>query len=70
MMKLLFALLIMAGLASCSNDSTTTTTSDSSTTTTNPTGVENVNGNVPDTTNSIQLSTSGDTTKTKDSTRR
>ena len=60
-MKKITFCLAAAFLFACGND-TSTTTDDTTTTPTTP--VENVNGNVPDTTNSI---TPGVTNKTPDS---
>jgi hypothetical protein len=56
MKKLFFTTLILSAvLISCNNDSETETTDGQ----TPLTGVENVNGNIPETTNAIRL---GDTT--------
>jgi hypothetical protein len=54
MKKNLFFLLAIVFLASCGNSSTTTTESDS-TTNTGAAAVENVDGNIPDSTNSVPL---------------
>jgi hypothetical protein len=56
-MKKLFLFIIAIGfLLACNNSSNTTTSADSSTT--NSTNVENVNGNVPDTTSGMTLNQS------------
>jgi hypothetical protein len=52
MKKILFGLLVFT-LAACNNNSESTTITD--TTVSNTTGVENVNGNIPDTTNTITI---------------
>ncbi|WP_148661104.1 hypothetical protein [Flavisolibacter tropicus] len=52
MTKYLIGVLMTGILLSCKNKNTTTTTTESSP---NLTNVENVNGNIPDTTNSISL---------------
>ncbi len=60
MKKTFFALLVLV-FVSCNNDSKSSTSED--TTVTNISGVENVNGNIPDTTNTISIdgsSQSGD----------
>lgn len=70
MMKTLFFLLIIFNLLpACNNSSNTTTTSIDSTTAPNTTNIENVNGNVPDTTSGMTLNQPlpVDSSKVKDS---
>ncbi len=55
MKKTFFALLVLV-FVSCNNDSKSSTSED--TTVTNISGVENVNGNIPDTTNTISIDAS------------
>jgi hypothetical protein len=55
MRKLFFALTIFAFTA-CNNDSNSS--SDEDTTVTNVSGIDNVNGNMPDTTNTISIDAS------------
>lgn len=57
MKKVIASLLTVCFFAACGNDNTTKSESDTTTTTTGPgtPAVENVNGNVPDTTNSVTL---------------
>jgi len=55
MKKTFFALLVLF-FVSCNNDSKSSTSED--TTVTNISGVENVNGNIPDTTNTISIDAS------------
>ena len=62
MKKILFAAFVLV-LASCNNDSEGS--SDTDTTVTNVSGVENVNGNIPDTTNTISIEGSSEPTNTK-----
>jgi ABC-type oligopeptide transport system substrate-binding subunit len=53
-MKKLFSLIVLTGLlAACNNSSSTSKAKD--TTMSNPTNVQNVNGNVPDTTSGTNL---------------
>jgi hypothetical protein len=52
MKKIFFGLIVFA-LAACNNDSENESATD--TTTNNNTSVENVNGNLPDTTNTIRI---------------
>ncbi|MDQ3682552.1 MAG: membrane lipoprotein lipid attachment site-containing protein [Bacteroidota bacterium] len=52
MKKILFGLIVFV-LAACNNNSESTTITD--TTVSNTSGVENVNGNLPDTTNTITI---------------
>lgn len=74
MMKTLFLLLIIFNLLpACNNSSNTTTTSvDSTTAAPNTTNVENVDGNVPDTTSGMTLNQSlpVDSSGVKDSPRK
>jgi hypothetical protein len=67
MKKVVFMSLITSVIFSCSsNDKKTTTDSKNN----NEVGVPNVNGNIPDTTNAINLSThKKDSSATKDSAR-
>jgi hypothetical protein len=60
---------IIVLLAACNNSSTTTTTDDA---TPNQTGVQNVNGNMPDTSNSININATEhqDSSRVKDSVKR
>lgn len=67
MKKILFGFLVLA-LAACNNSSESTTTTD--TTVNNTSGVENVNGNLPDTTNTITIDGGTTDTTTRDSTRK
>lgn len=65
MKKIIFIIALSAGIFSCSSNDKKTTedTKDK-----NEVGVQNVNGNIPDTTNAINLSThKTDTTQSKDS---
>ena len=55
MKKIFFALTLIAFVA-CNNDSDSSSTED--TAVTNMSGVENVNGNIPDTTNAITIDAS------------
>ena len=69
-MKCFTLLALIAGLfAACNNSSKTSTSGDSSTST--PTNVENVNGNVPDTTSGMTLNKPlpVDSSRLKDSTK-
>ena len=52
-MKKVFSILALCAFAACGNDSTTSDTETKSAPVTP--GIENVNGNVPDTTSAIQL---------------
>lgn len=54
MKKISIALLVFV-LAACGNNNKTENKSATDTTTNNTTGVENVNGNLPDTTNTITI---------------
>ncbi len=54
MKKIFFIILLPAVIFSCSSNDKKTT---EDTKTTNEAGVQNVNGNIPDTTNAINLST-------------
>jgi hypothetical protein len=67
-MKKITVCLLTGFFFSCSNGDTTTTTTES----TSPSvPIENVNGNIPDTTNSVSLDkTATDSTEVKDSTRK
>jgi hypothetical protein len=59
-MKKLLLILFIAGIFSCASDKKDDTTNKSE----NQPGIENVNGNIPDTTNSINLDNNkGDTSK-------
>jgi hypothetical protein len=62
MKKIFFALFVLA-VASCNNDSDSANNTD--TTVTNVSGVENVNGNIPDTTNTISIEGSSEPSNTK-----
>lgn len=55
MKKLLFGLIVLS-FAACNSDSNSSTTED--TTITNVSGIDNVNGNIPDTTNTISIDAS------------
>jgi hypothetical protein len=67
-MKKIFFGLIVFVVASCNNDSENDTSAD--TTVNNTSGVENVNGNLPDTTNTIMIDGgTPDTTTLLDTTR-
>ena len=70
-MKKLLSFLALAMFLSCSDDKTTTTTTEEGAATTAP--IENVNGNIPDTTNSVSpssLTEIPDSTHLKDSTKK
>ncbi len=54
-MKKLFVVLIVFALASCDNNKATENKTSTDTTVINSSAVENVNGNLPDTTNSIKI---------------
>ena len=58
MKKILFVFSIVA-LVSCNSDGNNSATDDS--TSVNKSGVQNANGNLPDTTNSINVGTDSDT---------
>jgi hypothetical protein len=70
-MKKLFTLMVISSLVLACNSNSSSTPSGDSTTGTNATGVENVNGNVPDTTSGMQLNKSLpiDSSRVKDSSR-
>ena len=70
-MKQIFFILIIAALISCNNSGTSNNTSDTQATP-NPANVQNVNGNVPDTTNGTNLNGGlpMDSSRVKDSARR
>jgi PBP1b-binding outer membrane lipoprotein LpoB len=55
MKSLALLTLILFFLASCGNNTATTTTTQDSAATPNPTNVQNVNGNMPDTSGSMTL---------------
>ncbi len=68
MKKVVFITLITSVIFSCSSNDKKTTTDD--TKNSNQVGVPNVNGNIPDTTNAINLSThKKDSATSKDSVR-
>ena len=58
-MKKIFFLFSIAAIVSCNSDGSNSSADD--TTSVNKTGVQNVNGNIPDTTNSINVGTDTDT---------
>lgn len=62
MKKILFASFVLV-ITSCNNDSDGSSNTD--TTVTNVSGVENVNGNIPDTTNTISIEGSSEPTNTQ-----
>ncbi len=65
MKKIIFIIALSTGIFSCSSKDKKTTEDSKSQ---NEAGVQNVNGNIPDTTNAINLSThKKDTTQSKDS---
>jgi len=71
-MKKIFLFILAIGfLIACNNSSTTSTSADSTTTNSN-TNVENVNGNVPDTTSGMTLNQSlpVDSSRMKDSSKK
>jgi hypothetical protein len=71
MKKLFFIFVIAQFILACNNSSESSTTSTDSTTAPSPTNVDNVNGNVPDTTSGMTLNRSlpVDSSNLKDSTR-
>lgn len=69
-MKQLLLIIACAGFASCANNGNGTDTAGDSSSTQTP-AVENVNGNIPDTTNTITLNGMPDSARSeKDSMRR
>lgn len=62
MKKLFFIAVSTAFLVACNSDKPATTSGDSGPSTTN---VQNVNGNIPDSTSGIKLDTKGDSTNGK-----
>lgn len=66
-MKKILAFFLLVALAGCGNNADKDGTTSDSTTQTEIGGVENVNGNIPDTTSTGGTPTSGNNTKAVDS---
>lgn len=66
MKKIFMIMMVAAAVAGCNSDGNGSSSED--TTGSNTPGIENVNGNLPDTTNSINLDSDHDTTHTRSDT--